>query len=894
MVQPLASQIRALVRRVRGGHTRHEVELALTAHRQLLETVVNQMPAAVCLIRGSDLRLQLVNPAYQAIAPGKVMLGKTLDELWPETGQDFAAICRRVLDTGEPHHVADELNMILRQPDGPLEPAYFSWSVHRVQLPGGEGWGLVNTAWETTAHKRTEEALRESERRFREVVESLPQLVWTCRADGPCDYLSPQWVRYTGIPKAPQLGYGWLEQLHPEDRDRTIAAWRATAALGEAFAIEFRIRRHDGAYRWFRTLAVPLRDDAGNIIRWFGSNTDIQDLKEAEQAVRASEARLRQALEAGQVFTFEWNPATDEVVRSPNCRSILGWESDATRDTGSTFFAAIHPGDRDAFVRTVSHLTPQQPAYVATYRYLRRDDGREVVLEETARALFDDAGRMIGLRGLTRDVTEQKRAEEALRESEKRLRLAQVSAGAGIWDWDLGTGKLDWSEELFRLFGLDPQTDEPTFEVWRNAIHPDDRFPAERRIEAAVANHTALASEYRIVLPSGSIRWIHALGQATYDPSGTPLRMSGICIDITDRKHAEEALRQSREDLDRAQEVGQIGSWRLDVRRNVLTWSDENHRIFGIPKGTPLSYETFLGAVHPDDRADVDETWNAGLRGEPYDIEHRIVTDGRIKWVREKAYLEVDDAGSLLGGFGITQDITDRKRAEQQLRESLAEKELLLREIHHRVKNNLQVISSLVSLQADALADPALREVFGEVRDRVRSMALVHEKLYESGGLAKLNFGTYAKSLTQSLWDAHGTAAGRVQLHLEVEPVALTVATAVPCGLILNELVSNALRHAFPAGGGAVTVSLSREPAIGRLCLRVSDNGVGLPPGLDWRQSRSLGLRLVQMLTTQLQGTVETGPGPGTEFRVSFVAKEAEAVPSLVDAMSAPTNEDRP
>jgi len=286
--------------------------------------------------------------------------------------------------------------------------------------------------------------------------------------------------------------------------------------------------------------------------------------------------------------------------------------------------------------------------------------------------------------------------------------------------------------------------------------------------------------------------------------------------------------------------------------------------------------------------------WSAALRGEPYDIEHRIVVHGQVKWVREKAYLELDEAGGLRGGFGITQDITDRKLAEQQLRESLAEKELLLREIHHRVKNNLQVVSSLVSLQADALTDPRFREVFNDVRDRVRSMGLVHEKLYQSGGLSRLNFADYAAGLTRSLWNVHGAVGARVKLKLEVEPVALSVATAVPCGLILNELLSNALKHAFPSGGGTVTVGLTREPASGRLCLQVRDDGVGLPTGFDWRHARSLGLRLVQMLTAQLDGSVEAGPGPGTEFRVSFAAKDAEAVPSLADARSAPTSEDRP
>jgi PAS domain S-box-containing protein len=144
-------------------------------------------------------------------------------------------------------------------------------------------------------------------------------------------------------------------------------------------------------------------------------------------------------------------------------------------------------------------------------------------------------------------------------------------------------------------------------------------------------------------------------------------------IEMAVYKHrAEREIRQSREDLDRAQQVAQIGWWRLDTRKNVLTWSDENYRIFGVPEGTPLTYEAFLSAIHPDDREYVDTCWKAGLRGEPYDIEHRIVADGQVKWVREKAYLEFDGAGQLLGGFGITQEITARKESEESLRQAMA------------------------------------------------------------------------------------------------------------------------------------------------------------------------------------------------------------------------------
>jgi two-component sensor histidine kinase len=258
-----------------------------------------------------------------------------------------------------------------------------------------------------------------------------------------------------------------------------------------------------------------------------------------------------------------------------------------------------------------------------------------------------------------------------------------------------------------------------------------------------------------------------------------------------------------------------------------------------------------------------------------WDIEHRFRgTDGQWHHVLARGVPVRNEQGEIISWAGINLDITELKQAEEQIKASLAEKEVMLREIHHRVKNNLQVISSLVSLQSDSLADERMRAVFADVRDRVRAMALVHEKLYQTGDLALLNFADYAAGLLQHLWRSHGALAGKVRLNLAVTPVALPIEAAVPFGLILNELAGNALKHAFPDNsGGEVTVGLEHDPATGAVGLRVSDNGVGLPADLDWRQSSSLGLRLVKMLAGQLRGTVETGTGPGAEFRVTFYLK---------------------
>jgi PAS domain S-box-containing protein len=230
-----------------------------------------------------------------------------------------------------------------------------------------------------------------------------------------------------------------------------------------------------------------------------------------------------------------------------------------------------------------------------------------------------------------------------------------------------------------------------------------------------------------------------------------------------------------------------------------------------------------------------------------------------------------DKKGDCSGLVGITRDITEQKLAEEKIRAALREKEVLLQEIHHRVKNNMQVITSLLKLQAGYIDDKKTVELFSESRNRIRAMALIHEKLYMSENLASIDFGQYVKSLLRVLGSSMRDMARGVEVKIDIDGITLNTDTAIPCGLIINELLTNCYKYAFPEGGGGeIRIELRREDT-DELVLSVSDNGIGMPEDVDIRRPESLGIELVTLLAeTQLKGRVELNTSEGTEFKIMF------------------------
>jgi PAS domain S-box-containing protein len=601
----------------------------------------------------------------------------------------------------------------------------------------------------------------------------------------------------------------WRRRVYPEDLGR-VQGLRSRALRDGACEhnFEYRIVFPDRGVRWIESRSFIVLDGTGNAQRVIGINIDVTDRKQTE-------ARLSDALAAGQVVAFEWDAVTGRSQRSDNADRVIGFVEDGR------FLQQVHPDYRGNLKALVRSLSPDNPSYSATFQF-DRSDGRQVWQEETGKGEFDRTGRLLRIKGLTRDITERKQAELALAERNTQLALAGKAGLVATFAYDVKTGRVQISEGYAAIYGFPEGTTEIARSQWRALVLPDDLERLEsRRKQAFSDRQREYRLEYRVILPDGGVRWIETRSFVSYDGEGRPQRVAGVNIDVTERRRMEQILTDRNRQLQLAGKAALVGSFAIDidaVREDFssqhLQFSPGFAAIYGLPEETvEISVGDWRSLVHPDDIAQFLEHRQelfAERRGEHH-AEFRIVRPcGTIRWIETRSFVEYDQAGHAKRLVGVNIDITERKRAEEG-------RKILNAELDHRVKNALATVTAVISHTRQGSRSVA--DFAAALEGRIRSMAATHE-LLSSRHWQEL-------SLIELIRRELAPYAASKNTEISGPTVLLKPEAGQALAMVLHELATNAAKYgALSTNKGRVLIHWDR-----RLNGRPLSNLV-----LEWRE----------------------------------------------------------
>lgn len=1145
--------------------------------------------------------------------------------------------------------------------------ATIDFSLRPLQNETGQVVLLIPEGRDITERKATELALSEGEVMLYLIGNNLPnggvyRVIRELDGSDRFSYLSGGIEKLIEVKAEDALRDSSLlyRQFLPEDIPRLQAAVAESCLNLSVLDIQLRIRTPSGKLKWLNFRSTPHQLKNGRVA-WDGLVVDVTDLKRSEEILRQSEERWQLAIAGTNEAIWDWNISTNQTFRSERWFTILGYEPNELSDRDDEWSIRIHPDDYTRVMAAQeAYLLQQVVDYNLEYR-LRCKDGSYRWVRSRAKAIWNEQGNPVRLVGSLGDISDRKQAEEKLQQSEAQLATTQQIAHVGSWEWNLETKKRCWSMETFRIFGLNPTQSEPTQAEFLQMLHPEDRELFQTNLEQALAQKTPFNTEYRIVRPNGSVRYLEGKAEIAYNPQGNAVKLFGSILDITQRKQTELEIIRSRDLLEAVynesadalflvdvetllttdcndqavklfaasskaelinieghtlqkqqftpdqltsitEEMNQQGFWSREIEyvtkqgnpfwgniaakqitvagnvmnlvrvtditvfkrvaedrkqaeaalqesearfqafmnnSPVLAWiTDPDGRVLylnqtylrtfkllpeqvigqsifdlypdeiarqhfahiqtviqtnqvieaievasrpdgslgeflvykfpilglsaqklvgrvaiditerkilerelahkqklldtfinnapvgitildqelryslinealaeinGIPAAAhigktpweiipdlaskqeqvfqhilrtgesildleisgetpklPGVIRTWLASYFPI-QSEADQPISIGIvvveisdrkRAEqmlelqavitrnmaegiclvratdsvfvyanpkfeqmfgyepselinqhvsivnygdehttPEEVYQTITTavlqhgeanyevynlkkDGTPFWCRANASIfEHPEYGSVI--VAIQQDITEHKQTQEKIKASLREKEVLLKEIHHRVKNNLGIVSSLLQMQCRRTQDPLVTAILRDSQNRIASIALVHEKLYHSEDLADIDFAQYIPDLTTHLFDSYNVSYSQIQLKIQVDNASLDIETAIPCGLIINELVSNALKYAFVGNRrGEIEVKFYQESE-STLTLIIRDNGVGLPKNFDSKKAKTLGITLIQGLVKQLRGKLEIDSHQGTQFKITFTNSQA-------------------
>jgi PAS domain S-box-containing protein len=557
-----------------------------------------------------------------------------------------------------------------------------------------------------TKRKRAEEVARRSEKELRDVVNTVPAFVWTTLPDGALDFVNEHWLEFTGLSLQDALGWNWNAAVHPDDRSRAVAEWRAALKNGQSTQGEMRVRRADGEFRWWFLRSMPLHDEAGNIVKWYGTGVDIEDRKRAE-SLFAGEKRILEMLATGGSLAEILDSLCQLVEEQASgvLPSILLLDGDRLRHGGAFSLPKAYTNAINGMVIGPSAGSCGTAAYRGE-RVIVEDiatdplwaNHRDLALSHSLCAcwstpVFSPHGKVIATfasyyraprRPTQRDqeiidrithlagvAIQQKLAQEKLQRSEAYLAEAEKLTHTGSWAWDPRTEKvLHCSEEMYRIFGLDPRESLPTRENFRQRIHPEDRDWVKKRLERSLREREDAFAEYRVLLPDGTVRHINAAGHPVLDQDGELIEFVGTAVDVTEHKRAEFERRRLASLVEQAADLMAIA----DLSGGTPIYLNKaGLKMVGFDSWEDARTRRGIHYMFPEDREFVNEVlWPTVLEKGSWSGEMRFrhfKTGAPIPILYSAFRIDDPETGQPVNVGNVCTDITERKRAEAEARE---------------------------------------------------------------------------------------------------------------------------------------------------------------------------------------------------------------------------------
>jgi PAS domain S-box-containing protein len=711
-------------------------------------------------------------------------------------------------------------------------------------------------------HERVAVALKNSEERFRTLADAIPQLCWTANADGWIFWYNQRWYDFTGKTPEEMEGWGWQLVHDPAALPDVLAGWKKAIAAGEPFEMVFSLRAADGKFHPFLTRVMPVRDASGQVVRWFGTNTDITGQRQVEEALAENQERLRLAQEVARIGTFVWNLQTGESQLTPELEAMYGLPPGGFAAGHRTWQDLICPEDRDQGVLYVQEAM-EKGSFAAEWRVVWPDG--------TARWLFgrawvskDATGKPLRLMGANTDVTERKLAElEVLRikvdlaENQERLRLAQEVARIGTFEWNLQTGVNQLTPELEAMYGLPPGGFAAGHRTWQDLICPEDRDQGVRYVHEAMEKGS-FAAEWRVTWPDGTTRWLYGRAWVSKDDTGKPLRLMGANTDVTERKLAElELLRvnadlaENQERLRLAQQVARIGTFVWNLQTGESQLAPELEAMYGLPPGGfAAGRRTWQDLICPEDRDQGVRHVHEVMETGSFEAEWRVIwPDGTARWLFGRAWVFKDGAGKPLRLIGANIDVTERKLAELEVSRLNAELERRVRQrtleleasnreleafaysVSHDLRAPLRGIDgwSLALLEdySGSLDDKG-RQYLNRVRAETQRMGNLIDDLLQlsrvSRGEMKLD-QVDITALANRIADRLRDAQPERSIEFAIEPGLVGFGDARLLEIALTNLLSNAVK--FTGAQNPALIEFGRVDKEGEMAFYVRDNGAG-------------------------------------------------------------------